>query len=343
MKYRESILKTNQEIMVNKKVIMLGQGITDFKAMWGSMEGLKSLYPKRIIETPIAEDSIAGICVGLSLNGMYPINTHIRADFSLLIFNQLINLIAKYRYMFGGHFEVPMLFRLVIGRSWGQGAQHSQSFQSLLSHIPGLTVIMPSNASSLYNSYKFAVEKYKNPIISFEHRLLYELDFDLPGKVNSKKPLSSYIARKGKDVTIIATSIMVLESMRAASYLEEYGIELEIIDLHNTSHPDKELLIKSINKTRLLIVADTSWTNYGVSAEISRIILEHDQGLLKKNQINLGMAFASCPTAKALEDKFYPGMSEIISSALSLLNLKNVPIPTPQPMTDFYKHFKGPF
>ena len=343
MKYREAILHAHQNIMMNERAIILGQGITDFKSMWGTLDGLKELYPDRMIETPIAEDSIAGVCVGLSLNGMYPINTHIRADFGLLIFNQLINLIAKYRYMFGGSFELPMLIRLVIGRSWGQGAQHSQSLQSLLSHIPGLTVIMPSNASSLIASYEFAFKHYKNPVISFEHRLLYELDFDMSEHISKDAPLGSYIARYGSHVTVIATSIMVLECVRAADYLRDFGVELEIIDLHNTSSPDNNLIIESLKKTGYLIVADTSWLRYGVSAEVSRTICEFNPALLKKRQLNLGMADASCPTAKALEDIYYPGVSDIIQAVLELLDIKSIPIPKKQSMTDFYKHFKGPF
>lgn len=343
MKYREAILSIHEEIMKNEKTVILGQGITDFKSMWGTLEGLKKKYPDRMIETPIAEDSIAGVCVGLALNQMYPINTHIRADFGLLIFNQLINLIAKYRYMFGGQFELPMLFRFVIGRSWGQGAQHSQSLQSLLSHIPGLTVIMPSNSASIRASYKYAVEKYKNPVISFEHRLLYELDFDLSDRVNQDHSLDSYIARNGSNITVVATSIMVLESIRAADYLKRYGVELEVIDLHNTTYPNKDLIIKSIKKTGHLIVADTSWLNYGVAAEIARILTSEESYLLKKKQINLGMAFSSCPTAKALEDIFYPGVSQIVESAIYLLDKKDIPLPPNQSMTDYYKHFKGPF
>lgn len=343
MLYREAILRTNRELLKNSNIVILGQGITDFKGMWDTTTNLHSKYPDRIIETPIAEDSIAGICVGLSLNGMYPINTHIRADFSLLIFNQLINLIAKYRYMFGGQFELPMLFRLVIGRSWGQGAQHSQSLQSLLAHIPGLTVIMPSNSASLNASYIYAAKKYKNPIISFEHRLLYELDFDLKGKVNKKNPLNSYIVKKGIDITIVATSIMVLESVRASEYLKDYNIDVEIIDLNNISQPDMNLILRSLRKTRLLVTADTSWKPYGIGAEISRVLLEKDPLLLKKKQINLGNAFASCPTAKRLEDIYYPGLSEIVKSIVELTDSKNIPIPKKQSMTDYYKYFKGPF
>ena len=134
--YREALeVAMNKAMDENENTLIIGQGVADFKGLFGTTSGLAIKYPNRVIETPLAEDSIAGICIGASLNGMYPINTHIRADFGLLVFNQLINLAAKYKYMFGGLFEVPMMMRMIIGRSWGQGAQHSQSLQSLMAHI----------------------------------------------------------------------------------------------------------------------------------------------------------------------------------------------------------------
>jgi len=344
MNYKESIQKIHEKLLNDSEdTIIIGQGLNDKNALWGSMAGLKSSFPDRVIDPPIAEDSIAGICVGLSLNGMYPINTHIRADFSLLFYNQLINLIAKYRYMFGGQFELPMLFRLIIGRSWGQGAQHSQSLQATLSHIPGLTIIMPSNPTTLFYSYKYARNNYKNPIISFEHRLLFETNFDVDGRFNKEKPLNSYIVRDGKHITILATSVMVLEAIRAHEYLKDYGIEAEVIDIHNVSHIDENLILSSIKKTGLLVVADTSWTHYGVAAEISRIILEKDHTILRKNQINLGMAFSSCPTGKTLEDLFYNDMHDIVEAVLSLTGETKKPVTKKKSMIEFYRNFKGPF
>lgn len=341
MKYSEAIKLFHDTALKRKKVVLIGQGINDFKGMWGTTSNLHKKYPNRVIDTPIAEDSTAGICVGLALNGMYPINTHIRADFSLLAFNQLINLIAKYKYMFGGNFELPMLFRLVIGRSWGQGAQHSQSLQSLLAHIPGLTVIMPSNSNSLIESYKYAINKYKNPIISFEHRLLYDLEFSLKNN-NKINPFDSYIARNGSDLTIIATSIMVLECLRAADYLLKFGVRIEVIDLNCISNFNKKLIIKSVKKTKHLIIADTSWSMYGVSSEISRIVLESGISL-NSRPISLGMAPSSCPTSKALENIFYPDLKKILKSVIKQIKRKDIPLPASQSMTDFYKHFKGPF
>ena len=345
--YREAIADAMSEAMREQdNTVIIGQGVTDFKGLFGTTLGLNELYPERLIETPIAEDSVAGICMGLALNGMYPINTHIRADFGLLIFNQLINLASKYRYMFGGLFEVPSMFRMVIGRSWGQGAQHSQSLQSLMAHVPGLTVIMPSSPKAVEMSYRHAISKHRGPVVTLEHRLMYELSFDEDEDVFSCHPFGSRITRTGTDVTIAATSIMTLEAMRAAQILEDMGIDVEIIDIHCISHPDYDLIFNSVRKTGKLIVADTSWTAFGTCAEVNRAICERDPSVLLAPSISIGMAPSPCPTAKALEDMFYPGIHDIINAVCTLVaghQEHRMKVPEKQSMTDFYKHFRGPF
>jgi len=248
--------------------------------------------------------------------------------------------------MFGGLFNVPMMVRMVIGRSWGQGAQHSQSLQSLFAHIPGLLVLMPSTPDAIVRSYAHAVAHHRGPVIVFEHRLMYDLAFDASLRPPVVDPFGSRLERKGGDVTVVATSIMVLEAMRAASYLSEHGIQCEVIDLHNISSPDRGLIISSVAKTGRLVVADTSWLAYGVAAEICRIVAETDPTVLKAPVVNLGMAPSPCPTAKALEDIYYPDLHRTIDSIARLVRGSEdhgVPIPTHKSMTDFYKHFKGPF
>ena len=345
--YRSALETAMREAMEqSEKTLIIGQGVADFKGLFGTTSGLSGKYPTRVIETPLSEDAIAGICIGASLNGMYPINTHIRADFGLLIFNQLINLAAKYRYMFGGLFEVPLMMRMIIGRSWGQGAQHSQSLQSLLAHIPGLVVVMPSSPQSILESYRYAIDNYKGPVIMLEHRLMYELEFEEQETKLVNPLFGSIKIREGSDVTVVASSVMVLEAKRAAEYLEDFGISVEIIDLHSISHPDHDMILNSIPTTGKLLVADTSWTTYGVSSEINRIINESDPALLKSPSISLGMAPAPCPTAKSLEDLYYPDVHDLVESICKLYfgdNPYKVPLPAKQSMTDFYKHFKGPF
>ncbi len=328
----------------NPSTIIIGQGVTDFKGIFGTVTGLAEEFPERVIETPLAEDSIAGVCIGAALNGLYPINTHIRADFGLLIFNQLINLAAKYRYMFGGLFEVPCMFRMVIGRSWGQGAQHSQSLQSLMAHVPGLEVLMPSSPASIRSSYDHAINQHRGPVVMLEHRLMYDLEFD--AEQSQHVPFGSKVVRKGSDITIVAVSIMVIEAVRAAHFLDNQGISVEIIDVHNISNLDEGLLLESIKKTGRLLVLDTSWIRYGIAGEISRIIASKATSALSMPMEALGMAPAPCPTAKALEDIYYPDVSDIVEKTYGLLlnnESHSKPIPEKQSMADFYKHFKGPF
>ena len=346
LSYREALKKAMHHSMsLNKKSVAIGQGIDDPKKIFGTTHKILEKFGElRSIDTPISEEGITGVCLGMSLNKIYPIQTHIRSDFLLLASNQIINLLAKYKYMFGGLYTVPMLIRVVIGRSWGQGAQHSQSLQSLYSHIPGLKVIMPSSSQSILDSYPKIVCSFSGPVISFEHRLLYDLEFKIEGKQKKFDPFSSILIKKGNDLTIIATSIMVLEAKRAASFVKKfYNKNCEIIDLHCTSDIDKPNLLKSVKKTKKLLIADTGWANYGVCAEINRIINENCVGWLEKPVKSLSMKFTSCPTSKSLEEFFYPNQIDFVRNILELLDLKPDHLPNEKSMSDVYKKFKGPF
>lgn len=348
--YRDALYQTMYDALdQNSNVIIIGQSVDDHKGIFGSTLGLaKKFGHERVIDTPLAEEAVAGIAIGAALNGLYPIQTHIRVDFSLLSMNQIINLAAKYKYMFGGRFEVPMLIRMVIGRSWGQGAQHSQSLQSLFAHIPGLIVMMPASAQSILESYPFIISRHRGPVVTIEHRLLYDLKFHQDeAKPSDGSPLTSRKVRTGNDITIVATSIMVMEAIRAAEYLARTrGIDCEIIDLNCVSHPDKVMILESVGKTGKLLVADTSWQAYGVCAELCRIVCEHAPSALKAPVVTLGMQPAPCPTAKSLEDLYYPNLRDLTDAIAKLVTGKSdhgVPLPDERSFADVYKRFKGPF
>jgi len=348
--YKAIFLAMERTLTRNGAAIIMGQGADDHKGIFGTTTGLPQKFGKnRIIDTPIAEDSVTGFSLGMSLGGMYPIVTHIRTDFTLLASNQIINLIGKYRYMYGGCYEAPMLIRCVIGRGWGQGAQHSQSLQSMYAHIPGLTVVMPSDSQAILETYSYIAEKYRGPVMSFEHRLLYDFEFQLDEERLSKPimPLASRLIRQGKDVTIVATSIMTLEARRAADYLKETaGIECEIIDLHCVSHPDEKMILDSVAKTGKLIVADTSWIPYGVAAEVCRIVASGAPQSLKVPVVSIGMNHSPCPTAKTLEDMFYPNLSNVVDRIATIVTGKSdhkIPLPDNKTIFEVSKHFKGPF
>ena len=348
LSYRAALYATMRGALAeHDNTLILGQGADDHRGIFGTTLGLAEAFgAERVMDLPLSEEAMTGVALGAALNGLYPIQTHIRADFMMLAMNQLINLVAKYRYMFGGRYRVPMLIRGVIGRSWGQGAQHSQSPQSMFAHVPGLTVIMPSSASAVLQTYPWLIENYPAPVISLEHRLLYDLEFRIDGEVPDD-PLKARLVREGGDVTIVATSIMVLEAMRAAKYLAEAaGIECEIIDLHCISHPDADRIIESVKKTGRLIVADTSWVAFGVAAEICRIVAERVPDALKAPVRTIGMQPAPCPTAKSLEDLFYPTMGDLVDAAARLATGKEdhgVALPDERSMTEVYRRFKGPF
>lgn len=349
--YQDALLETmTQALDTNPSTLIMGQGVDDHKGLFGSTTDLAEKYGHdRVMDTPLAEEGIMGIAVGAAMNGMYPILTHIRADFMLLATNQIINMAAKYKYMFGGTTEVPLMIRAIVGRSWGQGAQHSQSLQSLFAHIPGLRVVMPSCSQTILDSYPHLINNVKGPVISFEHRLLYTLNFDVDEAAlkTPADPLRARKMREGNDVTIVATSIMSLEALRAAKHLEaEAGIKCDVIDLHCISHIDVDMICDSVKKTGRLVVADTSWAPFGVSAEICRLICERDPSLLKQPVERLSMAWAPCPTAKTLEDMYYPhlgDMCDTIARAVTGKEKHGIALPSETSMADVYKRFRGPF
>ncbi len=350
LSYRGALFQAMSDAMSSTdKTLLFGQGIIDHKGIFGTTTGLAEKFGRnRVIEVPLAEECVTGICIGAALNGAYPINVHIRADFVLLAMNQIVNLAAKYKYMFGGLFEVPMMIRLVIGRSWGQGAQHSQSLQSLFANIPGLTVIMPASSGAIIDSYAHAVHKHRGPVISLEHRLMYDLTFeaDHEPEVLGDTPFSQRRVRRGTDVTIVSTSIMSLEARRAADWLASRGISCDVIDLHCVSHINADVIIESVRRTGRLLIADTSWLPYGVAAEVCRLVCERDPRALKAPAVTLGMAAAPCPTAKALEDIYYPNLTTLTDTIAGLVRGRKdhgIELPHERSMADVYKRFKGPF
>jgi len=346
--YRDAITLSMRDAMrKNPRALVYGLGVTDFTGIFGTTLGLeKEFGPERVFDTPLAEESMTGFAVGAALNGLYPIHIHIRTDFMLLAMNQIVNSIAKYKYMYGGLFKLPMLIRAVIGRSWGQGAQHSQSLQALFSHIPGLTVIMPSSARAILDAYDHAVNRYKAPVISLEHRALYDCTFNVFEKRNSP-PLSSHLVRKGRDVTIVATSVMVVDAIHAARFVKEKeGLDVEIIDLNCLTHPNREMILSSVKKTGRLIVADTGWAPFGVCAEVSRLIATTAPGILKAPIMEISMAHSPCPTAKTLENYFYPDMGTIVNDIYRLIFKRQAgkkELPSEDYKKRLYKEFKGPF
>jgi pyruvate dehydrogenase E1 component beta subunit len=208
---------------------------------------------------------------------------------------------------------------------------------------------MPSTPAAILAMYRHAVHAYRGPVISLEHRLMYDLQFRMEDEAldGDGTPFRSRRARGGRDVTIVATSIMVLEAQRAAAHLARVaGIDCEIIDLNCVSHPDAALIVESVRRTGRLVIADTSWSAYGVCAEVARLVAERAPEALRVPVVSLAMQPAPCPTAKALEDRFYPNLRTFTDSVARLCTGHadhGIPLPDEHSMADVYKRFKGPF
>lgn len=337
--YAEAICEaTAQEMERDPRVVVIGQGVDDFKGFVGTTSGLAEKFgPDRVMDTPVAEDGMTGVAIGMALAGLRPIHTHIRMDFMLLAVNQLINMAAKSRYMSGGAVHVPLTVRTVIGRSWGQGAQHSQGLHSMYAHVPGLKVVAPSTPYDAKGCLVSAIRD-NNPVIFVEHRLAHLSKGIVPTELYTVPLGKARVLAPGSDVTIVGISHQVVECMRAAKKLADVGLHAEVIDPVTLNPLDIETIIASARKTRYLLVVDTAWTFCGMTAEIVAQVSERSSGISCRR---IGFAPVPCPTTRNLENLFYPSASKIAGAAHELV--RGTTWQPPDEVAQEIVEFKGPF
>jgi len=252
-----------QEMLRDESVIVFGLDVDDPKAIQGTTRGLAERFgPERVFGTPLSEDAMTGAAIGMALAGLRPIHVHIRMDFLTLAMNQLINVAAKSRYMYGGRVNVPLVVRAMIGKSWGQGAQHSQGLHSMFMHVPGIKVVAPSTPYDAKGCLIAAIRD-DNPVLYVEHRLLHFQKGPVPEADYVVMPGKARIARSGDDVTLVGISYMQVECLRASHYLNDIGIHAEVIDPIWLSPLDIDTIAESVERTGRLLVVDTAWTNCG--------------------------------------------------------------------------------
>ncbi|MEK7479506.1 MAG: transketolase C-terminal domain-containing protein [Patescibacteria group bacterium] len=333
----------HEEMQMDPRVFVYGIDVADHKRTFGTGIGiLEKFGAERFFSAPLSEEALTGFGLGAAINGLRPILTHIRVDFMLLAMNQLVNMVATHTYGTGGKVKVPLTIRAVIGRGWGQGFQHSKSLQSFFAHIPGLKVVMPTTPYDAKGLLKAAIRD-DAPVIVLEHRWLYKQKGEVP-KEDYIVPIgSSNVLRKGKDITIVATSWMNVEAAHAADILErERGIEAEIIDPRTISPLHDEPIFRSVGKTGHCIVADYDWANCGFSAEVAARVSEACYGVLKSPVRRIAFPETHCPTTRPLENIFYPNAKDIVRAAEKSLNLRPIDLSK----ENFYSHehtFTGPF
>jgi pyruvate/2-oxoglutarate/acetoin dehydrogenase E1 component len=334
---------TEQEMARDPSVILVGLDVDDSKAIQGTTRGLVQKYgSERVFGTPLSEDAMTGAAIGMALAGLRPIHVHIRMDFLLLAMNQLINVAAKSRYMYGGRVSVPLVVRSMIGKSWGQGAQHSQGLHSYFMHVPGIKVVAPATPYDAKGCLIAAVRD-DNPVLYVEHRMAHFLRGPVPERSYAVQPGRARVTVHGEDVTLVGISHMHTECWRAQQYLLDIGLQAEVIDPIWLSPLDIDTIVESVEKTGRLLVVDTGWLCCGAAAEIVAQVAERLQGVRDIRLKRLGFAPATCPTSPTLEDQFYPSARTIAAATRDLVEGEHIGW-TPENRPELCNiEFKGPF
>lgn len=331
-----------QEMERDPSVFVYGIGVPDHKNVFGSTKGLLERFgPKRCFDTPLSEEAMTGFGLGAAVGGLRPIHVHMRMDFLLLAMNQLVNMVSGFTYGTCGRIKVPLVIRAVVGRGWGQGHQHSKSLHSIFAHIPGLKVVIPVTPRDA-KGLLIAAIRDDNPVVFIEHRWLYWTEGDVPEEQYEIPLGEGNILREGSDVTVVATSWLNVEALRAAEILERQGVSVEIVDPRTIAPLDEALIVQSVSKTLHCIVADNDWVHCGFGAEVAATVSERCFGRLRAPVRRIGFAHTPCPTARQLEDAFYPNAATIVRSVEHMLKLS----PADLSKERFYSHehqFKGPF
>ena len=306
-----------EEMHRDETVFLMGEEVAEYNGAYKISQGLLETFgPKRIVDTPITEHGFAGLGVGAAFGGLRPIVEFMTFNFSMQAIDQIINSAAKTLYMSGGQMGCPIVFRGPNGAASRVGAQHSHCYASWYAHCPGLKVISPYSAGDAKALLKAAIRD-PNPVIFLENELLYGHTFDdVSSDPEHVLPIGkALVRREGKDVTLIAFSIMVGKALEAAQKLSEQGIEAEVIDLRTLRPLDVETLIQSVKKTNRVVSIEESWPFAGIGSEIAALMMEHAFDYLDAPVVRVTGADVPMPYAANLEHLALPQVDAIVEAA----------------------------
>jgi pyruvate/2-oxoglutarate/acetoin dehydrogenase E1 component len=307
-----------EEMRQDERVIILGEDIAEAGTVFKVLSGLVTEFgTSRVIDTPISEAGFTGIGVGAAMTGLRPVIDIMFGDFLTLVMDQLANQAAKTHYMSGGKLKVPMVLRTTLGATRRSAAQHSQSLQAWVSHVPGLKVVLPSTPYEAKGLLKTAIRD-DNPVVFIEDKMNYQQKGNVPEDAYTLAFGVADIKRSGQDVTVVATSSMVTIALEAAEVLSHTGISVEVIDPRTTSPLDVQTLVDSAKKTGRVVVIDEGHRLYGVTAEIAATIAEHAFYYLDAPVQRFGARDVPIPFSPVLEDLTVPRTQDIVAAVSAL-------------------------
>lgn len=318
----DAILAAHTKILRdNEKSLVIGINVASPSAIFGSVRGLSQEFgPQRIIESPASENAMTGIALGLATSGHIPILVHQRMDFAILSFDMLINQVAKWKYMYGDKLRAPVIIRMIVGRGWGQGPQHSQSLHNVFMHVPGFRLYMPSSPQDIYSGLLEA-SQMDSPSIFFEHRWLYESIGEVDKRKNSLEKRTRSLSFSERSVlTIIAISFSTLETLRAKKILDDRNIFIDVFELVRLDDLDLEDVLESINRTGKLLIVDIGHAFAGAAASILSELTIRGACFSEAPKI-LGLPNYPTPTAPSLTASYYPRCVDILYAVKQMLSL----------------------
>jgi len=295
-------------------VLLLGEDVGAPGGVLGVTQGLYAKFgAKRVIDTPISESAILGAGVGAAAVGLRPIVEIMFCDFIGVAMDQLFNQAAKMRYMFGGKAQIPLVMRSMCGAGLRAAAQHSQSLESWFMHIPGIKVVMPSTPSDAKGLLISSIRD-NNPVVFLEHKALYGVEGEVPDEAYTIPLGKAEIKREGKDVTVVATAMMVSRSLSAAEKLSADGISVEVVDPRTLSPLDEETILNSVRKTHRLVIVHEEVKFAGSGAEIAALVAEKAFDYLDAPIQRVAAPFCPVPFSPVLEDEYIPSEAKIIAA-----------------------------
>ncbi len=318
----------DQEMSRDPNVIVMGEDIVGGSGSpgemdaWGGVLGVtKGLYAKhgdRLMDTPLSESAYIGAAIGAATCGLRPVAELMFLDFIGVCFDQVFNQAAKFRYMFGGKAETPVTIRAMVGAGFRAAAQHSQMLTPLLTHIPGLKVVCPSNA---YDVKGLLIQSIRDndPVVFMEHKNLYAHEVDVPDEPYSIPFGEANIVREGGDVTIVAYGLMVHRANEAAAMLTKDGIECEIIDLRTLSPIDIDSVLESVENTGRLVCVDEANPRCSIASDVSATVGQAGFEYLKAAPQLVTAPHAPVPFSPVLEDLYIPSAKNIADAVLTTM------------------------
>ncbi len=305
----------------DENVMLFAEGIDDPSSVYGTTKGLVPTFGKnRVIEMPVAENGLCGVAIGAAMRGKRPVISFHRVEFALLAMEQIVNNAAKMHYSSNGQHKSPIVIRLIIGRGWGQGPQHSQSLESMFACIPGLRVLMPVFPQDTKGMLIAAIED-DNPVLVIEHRWCHYIKGHVDEGYFTENITSPKLISKGDQVTIVATSLSTIEALKATEALSQIGLKMDLFDLRALNPLDLNAVVESFTKTGRLLTVDTGHKTHGIGGEILAQVMERAGSAMKCLPSRISLPDHPVPSSRGYIPGLYPDAKKIVQEVSAMVNV----------------------